>query len=203
MWIKDEKIMQKEKEIIQFIQEMEPTTYYHEPSCSLYIFSERISFSIKRNEEGTKYGARFVRSEEARGSMGRGYIHGKTLEEIEMKLKEKAREYYKNRIKWVLEGRNHTYLPKLFHFIYEKPLRQKMNFVTEIPKLELNKHIKEAFHNPTCIELTSKEMNEYMEILQNKNQKKKPERGIKMGNLKLFIYKDQLDILPLSKKDIQ
>jgi len=202
MWIKDENIIQKEKEIVQFIQQIEPTTFYHQKSCSLYIFSERISFSIKRNEEGTKYGGRFIRSEDTKGGMRKGYVHAKTLEQLEIKLKEKINDYYKNRLKWVLTGKNHTYLPKLYHFIYEKPLRKKMNFVTEIPQIELNKRIKKAFLNPTCVELTSKEIEEYLKTLSQGEQVKKPNRGLKLGDLKLFIYEDRLDILSLSKKDI-
>jgi hypothetical protein len=198
MWLKDEKIIEKEKEIIEFIKQMEPTTYYHEPSCSLYIFSERISFSIKRNGEGTQYGARFVRSEDARGSMGKGYVHAKSLEKLENIIKEKASTYYKNRIKLAVEGKTFTYVPKLFHLIYEKPLRRKMEIITELTDKELNNQIKQAFVNPTYVELTQEEMEEYEKELKNKKQRKKPERGVKIGNLKIFVYKNRLDIFAIS-----
>jgi len=118
MWIKDEEIVKTEEEIIQFIKSYEPTTFYHRESCSLYIFSERLSFSIKKNENKKgQYGARFVRSSEARGSMGKGYFHAKNLAEIKSKLEERIKEYYKQKLKMAIKGKTYDMTPKLFHLM--------------------------------------------------------------------------------------
>lgn len=195
MWLKDEEIIKTEDEIIRYIKEYEPTAFYHRESCSLYVFSERLSFSIKKHPDEKKYGARFVRSIEARGSMGKGYIHAKTIEEIKEKLKIQAKKYYKNRLKLAIQGKTYDMIPKFLHAIYEKEVKKKIEINTTLSQKELNEKLKKSFIHLEIKEMDGKVFNSYIEELKIKKQRKKPKKGIEIDSLCIFIYDNRIDVI--------
>ena len=176
-------ILKSEQSIIQYMQQLDPTSYYHQtPSISyVYIFGVKVPFGITKlgASQKPKFKLTFEKKQKTAG----------TLVEIEMQAKEKIKMYInKHRLKAVT-SRNYDIVERHLAFMFGKrttKARFLNGIISEIDSSEILDRMKKA--RPDEIQVLEPTKREVFEKeIKKRNTHFKLKSSFQIQDLLLFI----------------